>query len=172
MFIVNAGAVVAANVQVFRARNITSEFSESRYIAISMVVILQAAVLAVPLFFYPVDVDVRFTGRVLLNLIAAGSILFLIFVPKISFWFKREKILRRREESRRKRLSSLPPGSLSRELFGQESSGESNNVASSSPARSVDPSRFPPISEADDSAPESESENVSSHGADNEADAS
>ena len=141
LFTVNVLAVVAANVQVFRARHITTEFSESRYIAISMLVTLQGAVLAAPLFFYPIDPDAAYAGRTILTLITAASILYLIFIPKIMFWRKREEILKEREDNRRKRLSVLPPGSLAQEFFGNHGSGsgaDSSGGKESSPASSPD----------------------------------
>ena len=47
--VVNIAALVLANVQAFRARNISTEFSESFWIGMVMVCILQALVLGIPL---------------------------------------------------------------------------------------------------------------------------
>mmetsp|Transcript_19530 Transcript_19530/g.40902 ORF Transcript_19530/g.40902 Transcript_19530/m.40902 type:complete len:220 (+) Transcript_19530:102-761(+) len=47
--LVNAAALVLANIQAFRARNITTEFSESLYVMMTMVSLLQALLIGAPL---------------------------------------------------------------------------------------------------------------------------
>ena len=135
--LVNGSAVVAANVQIWRARKITTEFSESRYIAIAMLATLQAIVLALPLFFYSVHGNVAFLGRSSLVLATASSILFLIYVPKMLFWRKREQLLLKEEDQRQLRLSVLhhPDRQRQRPIvdFGISHSGRSqrSDVSSS-----------------------------------------
>ena len=47
--IVNVSALVLANVQAFRARNIATEYSESLYVFITMMSLLQALFIGIPL---------------------------------------------------------------------------------------------------------------------------
>lgn len=77
-------AVVAANVQAFRVRHITTEFSESRYIALSMLIILQTNIISLPIFFYETDGTEKYTGvAALIMIVTSGAILYLIFVPRL-----------------------------------------------------------------------------------------
>lgn len=84
VFAVNLAAVVMANVQAYKARRYGTEFSESRYIALAMICILQVMVVVLPLIFLVRD-NPPAHFFVTLGYIAAIclSVLLLIFVPKI-----------------------------------------------------------------------------------------
>jgi len=105
LFFINGSAIVAANVQAFRARRIATEFSESRFIGISMAILLQTLLIALPVFFYPVNTKVNYLAKGALMLIAGASILYLIFIPKISYWKEHKDHERRRAFARSQRLN-------------------------------------------------------------------
>jgi len=98
---VNGLMLVAAMYQVHRARNINTEFSESKYVKLSMFSIVQAWLIGIPLLiigrespegFYVVTSTVLF--------IMCESILLLIFFPKIYFLREWKKKQCHREEER------------------------------------------------------------------------
>jgi 7 transmembrane sweet-taste receptor of 3 GCPR/Periplasmic binding protein domain len=84
--ILNFMLLLIANYQAFRARDIQSEFSESKYIAIVMGSMLQIAVIGIPIVFLVYD-----EPRVVYLVISLAifsiclSILLFIFIPKIYF---------------------------------------------------------------------------------------
>lgn len=82
--IVNFLALVLANVEAYKNRNVSTEYGESRYIGLAMGSILQATLVALPLF---ILVDENPSAYVFVQasfvFIAAASILLLIFVPKV-----------------------------------------------------------------------------------------
>jgi len=82
--IVNFLALVLANIQAFRARNITTEFSESLYVMMTMVSLLQALVIGVPLLVIvhenPVAGYFICSGLIF---VVTTAILGLMFVPKM-----------------------------------------------------------------------------------------
>ena len=108
IFILNGAAVVAANVQVYRARRITTEFGESRFIAISMGVTLQVLLIALPIFLLDSSITIRAMARSFLVVLCSGSILFFIFVPKIFFLraHDKDRLERRRRLDERRKLAS------------------------------------------------------------------
>lgn len=81
---INLSAVVMAMLQAYKARNISTEFSESRYVALAMLSIFQVMVVGVPLVFLVQD-NPRAQFFVLTGIITVVcmSVLLLIFVPKI-----------------------------------------------------------------------------------------
>lgn len=105
LFFINGSAIVAANIQAFRARSIATEFSESRFIGISMAILLQTLLIALPVFFYPVNTKANYLAKGALMLIAGASILYLMFMPKISYWKAHKKHERRRAFARAQRLN-------------------------------------------------------------------
>jgi gamma-aminobutyric acid type B receptor len=81
---VNSCALLLANVEAYRARNISDEFSESKYIGFAMVSMLQALLLGLPLAVLVTNnPEARlFTYSGIIFLISM-SLLLLIFVPKM-----------------------------------------------------------------------------------------
>ena len=81
--VINLGALVFAIVQAYRARDIQTEFSESKYVMIVFASILQAAVIGIPIIFLSrSDPAVTYVVQTVLVFILSIVILLLIFVPK------------------------------------------------------------------------------------------
>jgi hypothetical protein len=82
--LINVSAVILANWQAYQARSIQSEFAESKYIAIAMVVVLQALLTGVPiLFLVRDDPQVYYVVIAIMFFVISVAILLLVFVPKI-----------------------------------------------------------------------------------------
>lgn len=85
--VVNLTAVIFANIQAYRARNLRTEYSESRYIALIMVFLLQAYLTGLPVLalVYLYDMPrVNYIVITIMVLLTSMAILLLIFVPKIN----------------------------------------------------------------------------------------
>ena len=82
--IVNALALVSATIQAYRARNIASEFSESWYIMVILLSLLQALIIGVPLLIIVSDNEVAsyfvWCGIIF---VITSAVLALMFGPKI-----------------------------------------------------------------------------------------
>ena len=82
--IVNASALVLATIQAYRARNIASEFSESWYIMVILLSLLQALIIGVPLLIIVSDNEVAsyfvWCGIIF---VITSAVLGLMFGPKI-----------------------------------------------------------------------------------------
>ena len=84
LVIINFTAMVVANVQAYQARSIQVEFSESRYIAISVASLLQTSVIACPILYLIRELpEVSYVLKVGIVFINCLVILLCIFVPKI-----------------------------------------------------------------------------------------
>ena len=80
---INLGALIIANVQAYRARNIRTEYSESKYVAASVFVMAEAGVIAIPVLFLIDDQPrVKYVVGVLLVTVIAMAVLCFIFIPK------------------------------------------------------------------------------------------
>ena len=80
---VNGSAVILANVQAYRARDISDDFSESKYIGIAMACILQIFLVGIPLLFLVHESPPAFFFIIVsIIFVIAMSMLLLIFVPK------------------------------------------------------------------------------------------
>jgi hypothetical protein len=100
---VNMSALVIANVQAYRARHVTTEYSESRYIGYAMAGLLQTMFIATPVFFLAGDqIQANYMVKASFTVVTSGMILFLIFLPKISF-YRREGRRQRDAAARRQR---------------------------------------------------------------------
>eukprot|EP00567_Pseudictyota_dubia_P003585 CAMPEP_0197442982 /NCGR_PEP_ID=MMETSP1175-20131217/8862_1 /TAXON_ID=1003142 /ORGANISM="Triceratium dubium, Strain CCMP147" /LENGTH=948 /DNA_ID=CAMNT_0042973555 /DNA_START=106 /DNA_END=2952 /DNA_ORIENTATION=+ len=94
---INAGVLLFANIQAYRAREIHTEFSESRYIGIAMISMLQSWVVGIPVMFIVSD-NPHALFLVLACVVFVGciAILGLIMLPKfLQRKKKREKLWRR-----------------------------------------------------------------------------
>lgn len=82
---VNLGVLILANWQAYRARKIRCEFAESKYIAICMLLLLQALLIGVPILLVVRNSPQAFylTICFMIFVICMGVVL-LIFVPKIA----------------------------------------------------------------------------------------
>ena len=87
--VINIGLLVLSLVQAYKARSIQSEFSESKYIALSMLSLLQTCVIGIPILFLVRDQPQAFymvgISMIFINCL---SILLLIFLPKVKFLIK------------------------------------------------------------------------------------
>ena len=109
--ITNFAALVIANFQAYRARNISTEYGESKYIAISMGSLLQSALVGVPLLFLVEESNpvASYFLRSSLVFMVSMSILVLILVPKVSAWYNHEYLgepINRSSHPRSSRLTS------------------------------------------------------------------
>jgi gamma-aminobutyric acid type B receptor len=86
--VVNGIALIMANVQAYRARRISTEYGESRYIAMAMVSILQVVLVGIPILFL---VDENPTARYFIQcsiaFVICMSILLWMYVPKMKAWW-------------------------------------------------------------------------------------
>ena len=82
--VLNAVALVFANIEAFRARNITSEFSESQYVFCIMICLFQALFIGVPLLIIVREnaIATYFMWAGLIFVVTT-AILGLLFVPKV-----------------------------------------------------------------------------------------
>jgi ABC-type sugar transport system substrate-binding protein len=81
---VNLSLLAAANWQAYEARYIESEFSESKYIAMSMASLLQAMLSGIPILFVVRESPQAFyLVIVFMIFIISSAVLLLIFVPKV-----------------------------------------------------------------------------------------
>jgi hypothetical protein len=85
MVAVNLSASFLLNIESYRARNLPSEFNESKYIAISNLILLEASIVSVPILIVvreqrPVFVLVRS----ILNFILCIGVLLPVFLPKFT----------------------------------------------------------------------------------------
>jgi hypothetical protein len=86
ILLLNSALLVVANYQAYQARNIQSEFSESKYIAIVMGSMLQAGIIGIPIVFLDYDEPrVVYVVTTLTIFFVCLSILIFIFIPKILF---------------------------------------------------------------------------------------
>lgn len=82
--IINVAALMVANFQAYRARNVRTEFNESGYVAMANASILQAIVVCVPIIFLTRESpDAFFIVLSAVLFIIPAAILACIFVPKI-----------------------------------------------------------------------------------------
>jgi hypothetical protein len=89
--LVNGLALVLANVEAYKARAITTEYGESKYIAMIMASILQVIVVGMPLLFLVDDnPTASYFIRSSIVFVICMSILLMMFVPKIYTWTKKK----------------------------------------------------------------------------------
>jgi len=88
----NGAALVLANYQAYRARYIRTELSESRYIGLSMAIMLQGFLMAFPAFVTDTSsTTASYAIIAALISLVSGSVLYLIFIPKILAWHANAK---------------------------------------------------------------------------------
>ena len=89
--LLNLGILIVANVLAYEARDVSIEYQENRYIAISMASMLQAWVLGIPLLFVVKDSPQgKFFVQVAIIFVTCSATLLLIFVPKM-FAYRAER---------------------------------------------------------------------------------
>lgn len=82
---INLSAVIIANWQAYEARHIRSEFSESKYIALSMVCVLQAVLTGIPILLLTTELpQIHYVVACMTVSVCCLSIIMLIFIPKVN----------------------------------------------------------------------------------------
>jgi len=86
--IINGAALLLANFKAYCAKHIQTEFSESHFIGLSMGVMLQSFLLALPAFVTDTK-NTMASYAIIAALISlvSGLVLYLIFIPKILAWW-------------------------------------------------------------------------------------
>ena len=83
---INLSTLILANIQAYRARKIKVEYSESHYMAMAMVCMLEALVIGVPIIaLVRENPQVNFIVFTILIFVMCMAILLLIFVPKVVY---------------------------------------------------------------------------------------
>jgi hypothetical protein len=78
-------ALILANVQAYQARKVETEYAESTYIGIAMLLIMQVLLVGVPLMFLVRDnPPASFFIQVCIIFMVCSATLLLIFVPKVA----------------------------------------------------------------------------------------
>jgi len=90
--IINGAALLLANFQAYQARFIPTKFSESGFIGLSMGIMLQGFLMALPAFFMHSSITTFYSIISSLVLLTSGSVLYLIFVPKILAWWANKRV--------------------------------------------------------------------------------
>lgn len=98
--VINVVALLLANVQAYQARWVSDDLSESRYIFINMVGMLQVGIMGIPLVTLLSEdpIALYFLLSVILFLISESTLL-LMFVPKI-ISFREERLSKKRDNNR------------------------------------------------------------------------
>ena len=106
LIIFNLGVLIVANVFAYKSKDVSIEYQENRYIAISMASILQAWAMGIPILIVVKDnPQARYFVKVAIIFVTCSAILLLMFVPKMfSYRAEKRKIL---EEERRSTMRSV-----------------------------------------------------------------
>ena len=83
---INLISLLYANVEAFRGRSIRTQYSESRFIGLTMLILLQAFIIGIPLFFVAYDSPTaRFVVSASLTFILCTAVLLPMFLPKMRY---------------------------------------------------------------------------------------
>jgi len=89
--ILNGLALFLANFQAYQARNLATEYGESKYIGMAMLCILQVVLIGIPLLFLVnSNPSASYFIRVTIIFVICFSILSLIYVPKIYHFYRKD----------------------------------------------------------------------------------
>jgi hypothetical protein len=84
----NGIALILANIEAYKARHISTEYGESKYIAMSMGSIFQIVLVGLPsLFLVRRNPSATYFLRSGMVFVVSASILYLMFIPKLFAWF-------------------------------------------------------------------------------------
>jgi len=101
---IDLGALLLANVQAYQARNLSTEFSESKYIAMAMTGMLQVGIVGTPVLILVHDIPrTAYVLLVLMVFLATMGVLLLMFMPKIIAhreWKEKQEKKRREKADR------------------------------------------------------------------------
>jgi len=83
---INLISLLYANVEAFRGRSIRTQYSESKFIGLTMLILLQAFIIGVPLFIVAYDSPTaRFVVTSSLTFILCTAVLLPMFLPKMKY---------------------------------------------------------------------------------------
>jgi len=86
ILVINLVALLYANVEAYRGRSIRTQYSESKFIGLTMLILLQAFIIGIPLFFVAYDnPTARFVVSSSLAFILCIAVLLPMFLPKIRY---------------------------------------------------------------------------------------
>ena len=127
--LINIGALVIANIQAYIARDIQTEYSETKYIALVLASIAQAAIIGIPIIALERDNPrVTYVIETVLIFVLSVVILLLMFVPKYichQEWLVKEEKKRKEKEGKSKQdTSSLTAVGGSSLTVGSRDDGE------------------------------------------------
>lgn len=106
IIVVNLGALLLANFQAYQARDIQTEYQESRYVAISMASILQAWCMGIPIMIVVKEApQAKFFVEAGIIFVTCTAVLLLVFTPKLLA--VRSDRRKEEEERRRNRLRDV-----------------------------------------------------------------
>lgn len=109
--VVNVGVLILANIQSYQARSIRTEFSESKYITVIMVSMLQAFAIGIPVILLVWDLpQVFFMVLVCLISVICFAVLLFMFLPKIVI-LKEKKAQQKKKEERQSARNGGATGS-------------------------------------------------------------
>lgn len=92
LVLINISALILANVEAYMARNISDEFSESKYIGVAMALTLQSFVIGIPvLFLVGENPTAKFFVSSGIIFAVSISILLLLFIPKTILYVKQKR---------------------------------------------------------------------------------
>lgn len=83
LIVVNGALLIFGNYQAYRARSISTEFSESRYVALAMASIFQVFFIGIPLMALVVMPSAQLFVRAGIVIVICLAVQLLVFVPKI-----------------------------------------------------------------------------------------
>ena len=105
---VNITIVLFANVQAYQCRNISMEYSESQWIAIAMVSIIQVWFIGIPLMILVVeDPPAQFVVRTAIVFVTSMSTVLLMFLPKVKYLrdYKQKRAINETKRQERSRMA-------------------------------------------------------------------
>ena len=157
LVIFNLGILIVANVLTYKSRDVSIEYQENRYIAISMASILQAWAMGIPILIVVKDnPQAKFFVEVAIIFVTCSAILLLMFVPKMfSYRAEKRKIL---EEERRSTMRSVN-ARISQRARDYDEEPDNQNEENEDIAVNDDPQAATGYSVGFESAPSSEQRN-------------
>ena len=107
IIIIDGIALVYGSIQAYKARIVTTEYSESQYLGYTMASCLQALSIMCPVLFLASDhVRARYAVKACFALVPSATILYFIFVPKLSHY---KQMRERRLSNRLRRIATFRP---------------------------------------------------------------
>jgi len=147
--LVNFAAIALANLESYKSRNISTEFSESHYIAFSMAAILQVSLIGIPLLALVQTPIPKYFIEIFMVSTYCFSILLLIFVPKIKSFYTDDNV-RQGSYDRRSSLRIIGPGTHGGSVGSTRSFSQLNGSCTYGSARRKSSTRIHEESDVED----------------------